>query len=209
MGEYHTHVDIDGDGHWDHVSYAENPDGSVTITGDANHDGQVDFRALDHNADGIIESATYDNNFDGTMDTGWTDSDGDGYLDAHSPIHHTDPGSGAQDSPVPTGEEFTLGGDTHNQPPLHSDIDATPDTVAHADIEPTDMSVHDTATDPPGGTTSGEGGSGEPLHAGQVWEDPGSPPGTAPVHDSVIANWDTDRHGPPPHKIPTPSVDVG
>ncbi len=54
---YHTHVDADGDGHWDAYQAYERPDGGVDIEVDTNHDGKVDFIGHDYNRDGLVDAA--------------------------------------------------------------------------------------------------------------------------------------------------------
>jgi hypothetical protein len=79
--DYHTRVDVDGDGTWDrHVDY-EREDGGVDITADMNHDGVVDFIGHDVDRDGRVDFADYDHDFDGVMDTRMYDDTGDGWLD--------------------------------------------------------------------------------------------------------------------------------
>lgn len=84
--DYETNVDIDGDGEWDDVSITEHPDGSVTLEGDVDADGRVDFVGYDVDADGLVDHADYDSDGDGDLDTRWTDDDGDGWLDSSTPI---------------------------------------------------------------------------------------------------------------------------
>ena len=86
MDEYETNVDIDGDGHWDDVSVTEHADGSVTLEGDVDGDGQIDFVGYDEDADGLVEYADYDTDGDGGLDVRWTDDDGDGWLDSSESI---------------------------------------------------------------------------------------------------------------------------
>ena len=79
--DYHTRVDVDGDGSWDaHTAY-ERADGGVDIHVDINRDGRVDFIGHDADRDGLVESAVYDTDRDGTMDTLMVDDNGDGWLD--------------------------------------------------------------------------------------------------------------------------------
>jgi hypothetical protein len=81
VADYHTHVDVDGDGHWDQYTAYTGADGGVDIMVDMNDDGVVDFVGHDANGDGILESADYDNNLDGHLDTRMYDDDGDGWMD--------------------------------------------------------------------------------------------------------------------------------
>jgi hypothetical protein len=78
---YHTHVDVDGDGHWDNYTLRGRRDGGVDIVVDMNHDGRPDFIGHDTNADGLVESADYDENHDGVFETHMYDDNGDGWLD--------------------------------------------------------------------------------------------------------------------------------
>jgi hypothetical protein len=78
---YHTHVDVDGDGHWDPYTLRGRPDGGVDILVDLNHDGRPDFVGHDYNADGLVDSADYDTNYDGVFDTRMYDDNGDGWMD--------------------------------------------------------------------------------------------------------------------------------
>jgi hypothetical protein len=78
---YDTHVDVDGDGHWDAHTIQENPDGSLDLTADMDHDGRIDFVGHDDNADGIVDRADYDKDHDGVLETHMSDVDGDGWMD--------------------------------------------------------------------------------------------------------------------------------
>ena len=78
---YRTHVDVDGDGQWDHYSAYRTPNGGVMITADQNGDGAVDFVGYDADGDGRIDAARYDENLDGRLDATYVDVDGDGWLD--------------------------------------------------------------------------------------------------------------------------------
>jgi hypothetical protein len=79
--DYHTWVDADGDGKWDHYVAYERPDGGVDVAVDTNGDGTVDFVGHDYNRDGIIDSADVDENRDGVFETHLQDIDGDGWMD--------------------------------------------------------------------------------------------------------------------------------
>jgi hypothetical protein len=90
--DYHTHVDADGDGHWDAYQAYNRPDGGVDIDVDINHDGRVDFVGHDYNRDGLVDSADYDDNHDGVFDTRMYDDNGDGWMDRAEPITHRNNG---------------------------------------------------------------------------------------------------------------------
>jgi hypothetical protein len=79
--DYHPHVDVDGDGHWDQYTVRSRSDGGLDIVADMNHDGRPDFIGHDDNADGIIDRADYDRNFDGQFETHMRDVNGDGWMD--------------------------------------------------------------------------------------------------------------------------------
>jgi hypothetical protein len=84
--DYHTRVDVDGDGTWDrHIDY-ERADGGVDITADMNNDGVVDFVGHDVDRDGRVDFVDYDHDFDGVMDTRMYDDTGDGWLDRSEPL---------------------------------------------------------------------------------------------------------------------------
>lgn len=78
---YHPHIDVNGDGRWDHYTAVQHADGSIDVYADQNHDGRIDFVGHDRNGDGRIDSADYDENFNGTFETHQTDTNGDGWLD--------------------------------------------------------------------------------------------------------------------------------
>jgi hypothetical protein len=84
--DYHTWVDVNGDGHWDkHVDY-ERPDGGVDIVADMDHDGRADFIGHDYDRDGLVDVADYDKDGDGVMDTRMYDDTGDGWMDRKTHI---------------------------------------------------------------------------------------------------------------------------
>jgi heat shock protein beta len=103
MEEYETSVDIDGDGHWDDVSATGHADGSVTLEGDVDGDGRIDFVGYDADADGLVDHAEYDTDGDGVLDTRWTDHDGDGWLDDSEPIVDDRAGSDGAEDPAAGG----------------------------------------------------------------------------------------------------------
>jgi hypothetical protein len=78
---YHPHVDVDGDGHWDHATYRADPDGGADILVDKNHDGKADFIGHDTDLDGKVDYADYDKNHDGVFEKRMYDDDNDGWLD--------------------------------------------------------------------------------------------------------------------------------
>jgi hypothetical protein len=78
---YHTRVDVDGDGKWDAHTYVERADGGVDIVVDADHDGRADFVGVDHDRDGLIDESFTDSNHDGVLDTHYVDVNHDGWLD--------------------------------------------------------------------------------------------------------------------------------
>src|SRR5262249_49728439 len=57
VGDYHTRVDVQGDGRWDAHTYTARPDGGIDINVDLNHDGQADFVGVDHDRDGLIDES--------------------------------------------------------------------------------------------------------------------------------------------------------
>ena len=79
--DYHTHVDVDGDGRWDRHTAYERADGGVDIHVDVNRDGLVDFIGRDFDRDGLVDVADYDKDRDGAMDTRMYDDTGDGWMD--------------------------------------------------------------------------------------------------------------------------------
>jgi hypothetical protein len=79
--DYHTRVDVDGDGSWDAHRAYERADGGVDIHVDADGDGAVDFIGHDRDRDGLVDSAEFDNDRDGTFETRMRDDDGDGWMD--------------------------------------------------------------------------------------------------------------------------------
>lgn len=99
--DYHTRVDVDGDGRWDHHVDYERANGGVDITADMNHDGIVDFVGHDVDRDGRVDFADYDHDFDGVMDTRMYDDTGDGWLDRSEPLS---PAKGATGAKGETGE---------------------------------------------------------------------------------------------------------
>ena len=85
--DYHTRVDVNGDGHWDkHVDY-ERADGGVDIVVDKDHDGRADFIGHDFDRDGLVDVADYDKDHDGLMDTRMYDDTGDGWMDRSTRLH--------------------------------------------------------------------------------------------------------------------------
>lgn len=86
--DYHTRVDVDGDGHWDEHSYRFREDGGVDVVADMDHDGRVDFVGHDRDADGRIDDADYDHDSDGRFETHWVDNDGDGWMDVRTVDPH-------------------------------------------------------------------------------------------------------------------------
>jgi hypothetical protein len=88
--DYHTRVDVDGDGRWDTHIAVGRADGGVEIYVDRDGDGRADFVGHDLNADGLVESADYDKNADGFFEKTMYDDNGDGWLDRT--IHHKPPG---------------------------------------------------------------------------------------------------------------------
>jgi hypothetical protein len=86
---YHTRVDVNGDGKWDAYTAYERGDGGVDIEVDVNHDGQVDFVGHDYNRDGLVDDADFDTNRDGVLDTRMYDDTGDGWMDRREHIPGT------------------------------------------------------------------------------------------------------------------------
>jgi hypothetical protein len=78
---YSTHVDVDGDGHWDAHTVQSTYGGGVDVLADMNHDGRPDFIGHDTNADGLIDSSEYDHDFDGRFETHMTDTNRNGWQD--------------------------------------------------------------------------------------------------------------------------------
>lgn len=79
--DYHPHIDVDGDGHWDKYTVVARSDGGVDVVADINRDGRADFVGHDDNGDGLIDSADYDEDRDGTFETHMKDVNGDGWMD--------------------------------------------------------------------------------------------------------------------------------
>src|SRR6266511_2694893 len=86
-----THVDVDGDGDWDEHWIHENPDGSVDVLADMNHDGHADFIGHDYDRDGLIDSSEYDKNYDGRFETHMSDSNHNGWQDHEVADRNDDP----------------------------------------------------------------------------------------------------------------------
>jgi hypothetical protein len=97
---YHPHVDVDGDGHWDQYTVRARAGGGVDVVADMNHDGRADFVGHDTNRDGIIDSADYDEDRDGRFETHMRDLDGDGWMDTRG----VDPAPGNATGPSSAGE---------------------------------------------------------------------------------------------------------
>jgi hypothetical protein len=87
--DYHTRVDVDGDGRWDANTAYERADGGVDIHVDHNRDGVVDFVGHDYDRDGLVDDAEFDNNFDGTLETHMRDVNNDGWMDRSERIPGT------------------------------------------------------------------------------------------------------------------------
>jgi hypothetical protein len=85
LDNYHTRVDVDGDGKWDDHVYVARADGGVDIVVDMNHDGRADFIGRDFDRNGLIDESVMDTNHDGVMDTQYEDVNGDGWLDKRVP----------------------------------------------------------------------------------------------------------------------------
>jgi len=79
--DYHTRVDVNGDGRWDRHTYVQRADGGVDIVADVNRDGRADFVGHDYDRDGVVDAADYDRNRDGRFETHMFDDDGDGWMD--------------------------------------------------------------------------------------------------------------------------------
>jgi hypothetical protein len=79
--DYHTRVDVNGDGRWDQHAYRERADGGIDIMADMNHDGQADWIAIDYDRDGLVDQADWDKDKDGRFETHFFDDNGDGWLD--------------------------------------------------------------------------------------------------------------------------------
>ncbi|HEX6871107.1 MAG TPA: hypothetical protein VF163_08415 [Micromonosporaceae bacterium] len=88
--DYHTRVDVDGDGTWDRYTAVERGDGGVDIRVDHDADGRVDFIGHDHDRDGLVDSADYDLDADGRLETRMYDDSGDGWLDRSAEIPPSD-----------------------------------------------------------------------------------------------------------------------
>lgn len=97
---YHPHVDVDGDGHWDQYTVRARSGGGVDIVADMNHDGRADFVGHDTNSDGIVDSAEYDEDRDGRFETHMRDLNGDGWMDTRT----VDPAPGPGQGPAATGD---------------------------------------------------------------------------------------------------------
>jgi hypothetical protein len=110
--DYHPHIDVDGDGHWDKYTVVGRPDGGVDVVADMNHDGRADFIGHDYDRDGLIDKADYDEDRDGTFETHMADVDGDGWMDTRV-VDHPQPQGGAAGSAgrhrLPEEEEEGLG----------------------------------------------------------------------------------------------------
>jgi hypothetical protein len=83
---YHTRVDVDGDGSWDRHTAYERADGGVDIHADADGDGVTDFVGHDYDRDGLVDEAEFDNDHDGVMETRMYDDTGDGWMDRSEAI---------------------------------------------------------------------------------------------------------------------------
>jgi hypothetical protein len=92
VGDYHTRVDVQGDGKWDEHTYVARADGGVDIVVDLNKDGRADFIGRDFDRDGLIDESVMDTNRDGVMDTQYVDVNGDGWLDKRVPFDPNGPG---------------------------------------------------------------------------------------------------------------------
>jgi hypothetical protein len=86
--DYHTHVDVDGDGKWDAYTAYQRSDGGVDIVV-TDHDGRVEFVGHDYNRDGLVDDADFDTNHDGVLDTRMYDDTGDGWMDRSERIPGT------------------------------------------------------------------------------------------------------------------------
>jgi hypothetical protein len=92
VGDYHTRVDVQGDGKWDDHMYVGRADGGVDIVVDLDKDGRADFIGRDFDRDGLIDESVMDTNRDGVMDTQYVDVNGDGWLDKRVPYDPNGPG---------------------------------------------------------------------------------------------------------------------
>jgi hypothetical protein len=86
--DYHTRVDVDGDGKWDAYTAYQRSDGGVDIVV-TDHDGRVEVVGHDYNRDGLVEDADFDTNNDGVLDTRMYDDTGDGWMDRSERIPGT------------------------------------------------------------------------------------------------------------------------
>ena len=86
--DYHTHVDVDGDGKWDAYTAYQRSDGGVDIVV-TDHHGRVEFVGHDYNRDGLVDDADFDTNNDGVLDTRMYDDTGDGWMDRSERIPGT------------------------------------------------------------------------------------------------------------------------
>jgi hypothetical protein len=112
-GGYDTHVDMDGDGHWDPHSVESDGHGGYNIIV---HDGDNTYVGHDTDGDGILESVQADYNGDGVVDETAYDDNGDGWMDRHVPSdggENVDAGAHGGDAagnPSDTGYDSSFGG---------------------------------------------------------------------------------------------------
>jgi hypothetical protein len=106
--DYHPHIDVDGDGHWDRYTVQRRADGGVDVLADMNRDGRADFVGHDVDRDGLIDAADYDEDRDGRFETHMRDVTGDGWLDTRTvdPSPAQDGTSGVGRHRAPGGEGF-------------------------------------------------------------------------------------------------------
>jgi len=80
MSDYHTQVDVDGDGTWDAYVTLEHG-GGVDIFADMDGDQRADFIGHDYDRDGWLDEAVADRDRDGRVDLAGVDRNEDGALE--------------------------------------------------------------------------------------------------------------------------------
>ena len=119
-GGYDTHVDMDGDGHWDPHTVESDGHGGYNIVV---QDGDNTYVGHDTDGDGILESVDADYDGDGVVDETAYDTNGDGWMDRHVP---GDGGDGAEAGGHGGGDADWSHTDTADDRIFGSPLDAGP-----------------------------------------------------------------------------------